>query len=94
MYDFNPLYLLTCTCVGIHPGRAEPVSPMAFTPSQTEALQARRSCVGSLGTSTQSFLYRAWPKTRGPESDSRSDLIVVAHAFSWPPARLRLILPQ
>ncbi len=22
--------LLTCTCVGIHPGRVEPASPMAF----------------------------------------------------------------
>ncbi len=28
----------------------------------------------------------AWPKARGPERDS---LIVIAHAFSWPPVRLR-----
>ncbi len=28
-------------------------------------------------------------KTRGPEIGSRSALIVVAHVFSWPPARMR-----
>ncbi len=28
-------------------------------------------------------------KTRGPEIGSRSNLMVVAHVFSWPPARLR-----
>ncbi len=81
--------LFTCTCVGIHPGRVEPASPTALTTSRTEALQARRSCASSLDTFTQSFLHRAWPKTRGPEIGSRSALIVVAHVFSWPPARLR-----
>ncbi len=39
--------LLTCTCVGIHPGRVEPASPMALTTSRTEAFQARRSCASS-----------------------------------------------
>ncbi len=76
---------------GLHwhkPGRIEPESPIALTTSLTEALQARRSCASSLDTFTQSFLHRAWPKTRGPEIGSRSALIVVAHVFSWPPARL------
>ncbi len=57
--------------------------------SRMEALQARRSCASSLETFTQSFLHRAWSKTRGPESCSRSALSVVAHVFSWTPARLR-----
>ncbi len=70
-------------------GRVEPASPTALTTSRTEALQARRSCASSLDNFTQSFLHRAWPKTRGPEIGSRSALIVVAHVFSWPPARLR-----
>ncbi len=83
------LYLLTCTCVGIHPGWVEPASPTALITSRTEALQAQRSCAISLDTFTQSSLHRAWPKTRGPEIGSRSALIVVAHVFSWPPARLR-----
>ncbi len=77
-------YLLTCTCVGIHPGRVELASPIALTTSRTEPLQARQSCASSLDTFTQSFLHRAWPKTRG----SRSALIVVAHVFSGPPACL------
>ncbi len=47
------------------------------------------STSGSLETFTQSFLHRAWPKTRGPGRGSWSALIVVAHAFSWPPVRLR-----
>ncbi len=85
----HPQYLITYTCVGIHPGRVEPVSPIALTTSRVNALQARRSCASSLDTFTLSFLHRAWPKTRGPESGSRSALIVVAHVFSWPPARLR-----
>ncbi len=38
----------TSTCVGIHAGRVEPVSPMELAMSRTEALQARRSCVSSL----------------------------------------------
>ncbi len=33
--------LLTCTCVGIRPGRVEPASPIELTTSRTEALQAR-----------------------------------------------------
>ncbi len=82
-------YLLTCTCVGIHPGRVEPASPIALATSRTEAFQARRSCASSLDTFTQSCLHRAWPKTRGPEIDSRSALNVVAHVISWPPVRLR-----
>ncbi len=82
----NPL--LTCTCVGIHPGWVELASPNALTTSRTEALQTRRSCASSLDTFTQSFLHRAWPKTSGPEIGSRSALIVVAHVFSWPLARL------
>ncbi len=82
-------YLLTCTCVGIHPGRVESASPTALTTPRTEALHARRSCASSLDSFTQSFLHRAWPKTRGPEIGSRSALIVVAHVFSWPPVCLR-----
>ncbi len=78
----NKWYLLACTCVGIHPGRVEPASPIVLTASRTEALHARRSCTSSLDTSTQSFLHRAWPKARGPEVGSRSALIVVAHVFS------------
>ncbi len=80
--------LLTCTCVGIHPGWVEPASPIALTTSRTDALQARRSCASSLDTFTQSFLHCAWPKTRGPDIGSTSALIVVAHVFSWPLARL------
>ncbi len=82
----NTVYLLTCTCVGIHPGRVEPASPVALTTSRTEALQARRSCASSLDIFTQSYLHRAWPKTRDPEVGSRSALIVVANVFSCPPA--------
>ncbi len=82
-------YFCTCTCVGIHPGRVEPASAIALTTSRTEAFQARRSCASPLDTFTQSFLHRAWPKTRGPEIGSRSALVVVAHVFSWPPVRLR-----
>ncbi len=80
-----PLNLLTCTCVGILPGRVEPTSSIALTTSRTEALHARRSCANSLDTLTQSFLHRAWPKTRGSEIGSRSALIVEPHVFSWPP---------
>ncbi len=65
------------------------VSAIALTTSWTEAFQARRSCASSLNTFTQSFLHRAWPKTRGPEIGSGSALIAVAHVFSWPPVRLR-----
>ncbi len=86
---FHYFTALTCTCVGIHPGRVEPASPITLTTSRTEALQAGRSCASSLENFTQSFLHRAWPKTRSPERGSRSALIVVAHVFSWPPARLR-----
>ncbi len=81
--------LLTCTCVGIHPGRVEPTSPIALTTSRTEALQARRSCASSLNAFAQSFLHCTKPRTRGPETGSRSALIVVVHVFSWPPACLR-----
>ncbi len=84
-----PYLLVLTTCVGIHPGRVEPASPIALTSSRTEAFQARRSCASSLGTFTQSFLHLACPKTRGPEIGSRSALVVVAHVFSWPPVRLR-----
>ncbi len=80
-------YLLTC--VGIHPGRVEPASPIELATSRTEALQPRWSCASSLKTFTQFFLHRAWLKTRGRESDSRTALIVIAHVFSWPPGRLR-----
>ncbi len=76
-------YLLTCTCVGIHPGRVEPASPIDLITSRTEALQTRQSCASSLETFTQSFLHRAWPKTGGPEKGSGSVLIVFAHVFSW-----------
>ncbi len=74
--------LLTCTCV-------EPAPPIELTSSRKEAPQARRSRVSSQVTFIQSFLHHAWPKIRGPESDSRPALIVVAHVFNWPPARLR-----
>ncbi len=57
-------YLLTCTCVGIHPGRVELASPIALTTSRTEALQARRSCASSLDTFTQSFLHLASPQVK------------------------------
>ncbi len=36
------------TCVGIHPGRFEPESPMELTTSRTEALQTQRSSANSL----------------------------------------------
>ncbi len=59
------------SCVGIHPGRVESASPIELTTFRAEdALQARRSCASSLEAFTQSFLLRAWPKTRGPESGS------------------------
>ncbi len=83
------VYLLTCICVDIHPGRVQPASPIAVTTSRTEALQARRSYASSLDVFTQSFLHCAWPKTRAPEIGFSSALIVVAHVFSWPAARLR-----
>ncbi len=76
-----------CTCVGIHPVRVEPASPLALATSRAEALQARRSCASSLDTFTQSCLHRAWLKTRGPEIGSSSAKTVVAHVFTWPPAR-------
>ncbi len=68
-----------CTCVGIHPGGGLSRNHQLSWPR----LQARRSCASSLETFTQSFLHLAWPMTHGPESGSRSDLIVVAHIFSW-----------
>ncbi len=71
--------VLTCTFVGIYPGRVEPASLIALTTSRTEAHQARRSCASPLETFNQSFFCRAWPKTRGPEIGSRLALIVVAH---------------
>ncbi len=49
-------YLLTSTCVGIHPGRVDPASPIALTTSRREALQPRRFCESSLDTFIQSFL--------------------------------------
>ncbi len=61
-------------------GRVEPASPIELTTFWTEALRARRSCASSLETFTQYFLHRAWLKTRGPESGSRSALIVVDDA--------------
>ncbi len=70
--------LLTCTCVGIHPGRVEPASPIVLTTSRTEVFQARRSCASSLDTFTQSFLHCAWPKTRGVESGSSWSVLIVA----------------
>ncbi len=79
----------TCTCVGFHPRRVEPAPPIELTTSRKEAPQARRSCASLLDTFTQFCLHRAWPKTRGSERGSRSALTVVAHVFSWPPARLR-----
>ncbi len=82
-------YVLTCTCVGIHPWQIKPTSPIELTTSRTEAPQARRSCASSLDTFIQSFLHRAWLTTRDPERGSRSALIVVAHVFSWRPVRLR-----
>ncbi len=85
----NFVVVLPCTCVAIHLEWLEPSSPIALTTSRKEALQTRRSCASSLDTFTQSFLHRAWPKTRGPEIGSRSAFIVVAHVFSWPPVRLR-----
>ncbi len=72
----------TCTCIGIHPGRVGPTSSIELTMSRTD--QAWRFCASSLDTFTQSFLHRAWLKTRGPEIGFRT-----AHVFSWPPARLR-----
>ncbi len=78
--------LLTCTCVGIHPRRVEPASPIALTTSRTEALQARRSCASSVDSFIQSFV---WPNARGQESGSRPALIVIVHVFSWSPVRLR-----
>ncbi len=70
-------------------GGVEPASPIALTTSQTAALQARRSCASSQDTFTQCILHRAGRKTRGPDSGSRSALIVVALVFSWSPVRLR-----
>ncbi len=81
-------FTTTCSCIGIHPGRVEPAPPIALTTSRTEAFQAQRSCARSVETFTQPIFHRAWPKTCGPESGSRFALIVVAHVFSWPPARL------
>ncbi len=68
--------MLTCTCGGIHPGRAEPEPPMELT-----------TTARSLEIFAKSFVHRAQLKTRGPERRSRSSLSVMAHVFSWPPAR-------
>ncbi len=46
---------------------------------EVEAPQARRSCLSSLKTFTQSFLHRSCPKIRGVEIGSRSALVAVAH---------------
>ncbi len=70
-------------CIGIHPERFEPASPIELTTSRMEAPQTRRACARSLDTFTQPFLHRVWPKIRGPERGSRSVFIVVVHAFSW-----------
>ncbi len=62
--------LLTCTCVGIDPGRVVQASLIELAMSRTEALQAQRileSCATSLEVFTQPFLHCAWPKARGPE---------------------------
>ncbi len=69
---------LTWLASGIHPGRVEPDSPIKLTTSRTDALKVRLSCANSLETFTQSFLHRAWPKTRGPDNGPGSVLIVVA----------------
>ncbi len=66
------LHLPTCTCIGIHPGRVEPSSPIELTTPRTEALQARRSCARSLETATQ-------PKTRDPERDLKASWADLAH---------------
>ncbi len=68
-------YLFTCTCIGIHPGRVEPIE---LTMPRTEVPQVRRSCASSLETFTQS-----------EDSRSRSALIVVVRVFSWPLVRMR-----
>ncbi len=46
-----------------------------------ETPQARRSCANSQDTFTQSFLHRAWPKTRGPQMGSWSALSAIAYVF-------------
>ncbi len=82
------VYLLTCTCVGIHPGWVDPASLIELITSRTEALWARRPCASSLETFTQSFLHLAWPKTRGPKKGSRPTvtrcvLLIVVTIHWW-----------
>ncbi len=53
--------LVTCGCGGIH---LESVSSIELATSRTEVPEAQRSCVRSQESFSQSFLHRAWPKTR------------------------------
>ncbi len=85
------IYLLSFTCVGIHPGRVEPASLIQLITFRAEALHARRSCASSLEThkEAKSFLHLMGLKTHDPEMGSRSALIVFSHVVCWPPAHRR-----
>ena len=78
-------YLLTCTCIGFHPGRVEPASFRASTGSRTIAAHVRRSGARSHEMASQSLFHCRRPTTWGP----RSSLNVLAHFFSNPPTRFR-----
>ncbi len=88
--------VLTYTCVGIHPGRVEPASPIALTTSRTEALQARRSCAlrGTASPPPALLVQRRlrWfdHATRRPEGDLIKDFLLPTTSHmaqtSWRPA--------
>ncbi len=82
---------LTCTCVGIHPGRIEPASPIALT---------FVSDGGTPGSTVLCELTRPVHPVLSPlcvAEDSRSGnrfqdgLDHGCHVFSWPPTRLGLL---
>ena len=84
------LYIvITCTCIGFHPGGVEPASSRASTASRTIAAHVRWSWARSHEMSSQSRFHRRRPTTWGPDSVARSSLIVLAHVFSCPPTRFR-----
>ncbi len=85
----DEMNVLAYICVGFHPGRVELASELAM--SRMDAFQAQWSCASSLEAFTQPCLLRVWPKNCGPERDTKSALIVIAHVFSWPPVRLRQV---
>ena len=76
---FIVLHILSCTCIGFHPGRVEPAYYRASTAFRTIAFHVRWSWAWSYEMASQSRFHRRRPTTWGPDSAARSFLIVLAH---------------